>query len=223
MMPEIAAVLFDLDGTLVDSEPLWMTAVGLALEGVGCPYTPAELYELIYGRGWHEIFGDVQRRAPGAFAVYDDFLVCVQGHFTALRATRGLRIPGSVEAFVALAARYPVAIVSGSTRADIAAIVAELGLAPWLRDFLGCEDYPHGKPHPSGFLLAAERLGVAPTACLVIEDSPHGICAAKAAGMICVALCRPGGPVLDTAAADYRVPDLRHLLRDGQLCLEDLS
>jgi beta-phosphoglucomutase-like phosphatase (HAD superfamily) len=101
-----------------------------------------------------------------------------------------------------------VAIVSGSPRVDVQDGVELLGIAPLLRFFLGSEDYPRGKPDPAGFLLAAQRLGAAPADCLVFEDSAAGVRAARAAGMRCVALARPGAPAQDLSDADLVLNDL---------------
>jgi len=74
--------------------------------------------------------------------------------------------------------------------------------------YLGASDYPFGKPHPSGFLMAAERLGVEPANCVVFEDSAVGVAAGKAAGMKVVALAQPLRPKQDVAAADLILDDL---------------
>ena len=104
-----------------------------------------------------------------------------------------------------LARDYPIAIVSGSAREDIARNIAMLGITEQVRFFISYEDCSPGKPHPGGYLLAAARLGVPPAACVVFEDSTAGVAAARAAGMHCVALRhrdRPpqelsGRPVVD--------------------------
>ncbi len=219
-MAEFAAVFFDLDGTLIDSEMLWVAAVGRALAVVGCRLAESEVFTLVYGRAWGDIAADIARRFPTAFANEEAMTADIRGHFADLRRTHDIRIPGSREALVQVAATHPVAIVSGSTRRDIAEIINELALVPYLRFFLGCEDYRPGKPHPACFLLAAERLGVTPHRCLVIEDSTHGILAARAAGMTCVALHRPGSPAQDYSAADDLVTDLRDLFAAGHLLEE---
>ena len=87
-----------------------------------------------------------------------------------------------------MAARYPSAVVSGSSRAEIASCVRELGLEDALRFFIAAEDTTRGKPHPDGYLLAASKLGVEPARCVAVEDSTAGITAAGAAGMRCIAV-----------------------------------
>jgi len=218
-----SAILFDLDGTLIDTESLWAAAVGRALEERDCLLTAPQLVELVYGRAWRDIFADIRQRYPEAYDDYAVMTAVAQGHFHALRQTRDIRIPGSIEVLIRLAAAYPVAIVSGSARRDIARELDALALTAHVRFFLGCEDYTPGKPHPACYQLAAERLAVPPANCLVFEDSTHGVRAAKAAGMTCVALRRPEQPAQDYRDADFLVGDLRECLRDGILWLEGIA
>jgi beta-phosphoglucomutase-like phosphatase (HAD superfamily) len=86
-----------------------------------------------------------------------------------------------------------VAIVSSTPRANLALILGSLGLADAFSAVVGAEDAQRGKPDPEGFLVAAERLRVAPADCVVLEDAPEGIDGARAAGMRCigVATTRP--------------------------------
>ncbi len=86
---------------------------------------------------------------------------------------------------------------------------------PHVRFVLGAEDYAPGKPSPAGFLEGARRLGVPPQECLVFEDSAAGIAAARAAGMRCVALDRPGAYPQDLSAADWVLSDLAQFSVDA--------
>ena len=204
----IRAFFFDLDGTLMDTEVLWIRAIRdyLLTHGVVC--TQEETTALVYGRSWNDVYAEIARRFPhvatGIDRVGAELRVCHRR----LRTESDVRIVGSVELLVRLAAEYPVAIVSGSPRADIADGVALMGVEPFVRFFLGAEDYRPGKPDPACFLLAAQRMQVEPAACLVFEDSAAGVRAAKAAGMSCVALARPDAPRQDVATADLVLDDL---------------
>jgi sugar-phosphatase len=128
--------------------------------------------------------------------------------FLELRNTRDIRIPSSIELLNRLANRYPVAIVSGNSRDDVAEAVDHLQIGSKLAFYLGCEDYAPGKPAPACFLLAADRLQLPPAECVVFEDSAAGVRAAKAAGMTCIALARPGMPQQDLSSADRVLADL---------------
>ena len=204
----IRAFFFDLDGTLLDTEVLWIRAIRAYLLAHAVVCTPEEATALVYGRSWNDIYAEIARRFPhlaiGIDRVGDEMRVCHRQ----LRVACDVRIAGSVELLVRLAAEHPVAIVSGSPRADIADSVTFMGIGPFVRFFLGSEDYRPGKPDPACFLLAAQRMQVAPSACLVFEDSTVGVRAAKAAGMSCVALARPDAPRQDVASADLVLDDL---------------
>jgi beta-phosphoglucomutase-like phosphatase (HAD superfamily) len=108
----------------------------------------------------------------------------------------------------------PMAIVSGSSRAEIAEALDQLGFADRLNFWLGAEDYPRGKPAPDGYLHAAERLVVAPARTLVVEDSHAGIASALAAGMRVIATAAANPPSgtaghQDQSRAHLRLPNLR--------------
>ncbi len=202
------AFLFDLDGTLIDSEIIWVEAVGSALAEFGCSPKPRETFDLVYGRSWTNILADVSKRWPAITRDIDVLISNTRQHFYRLRGTKDIRIPGSLETLKRLAGTHPVAIVSGSNRSDIEGVIDELGIRSFVSLVLGCEDYSPGKPHPACYLLAASCLDVSPEDCLVFEDSAAGVKAAKAAGMACVALRIAGRPEQDLSEADCIVPGL---------------
>lgn len=205
---EIRAVFFDLDGTLMDSEVLYVDAVRIALLRRGHLLSPEEALELVYGRGWHEIYREIQQRWPGAYPDREVMEDVVREIFQELEEQRDIAIPGSVELLHRLAEEYPVAVVSGSPRADVRRCLDQLGVLEDLQFYLGAEDYPAGKPDPSCYLKAAAILNVLPETCLVFEDSTAGVAAAKGAGMLCVALQRPNAPRQDVSLADLVLEDL---------------
>lgn len=206
----IQAFIFDLDGTLLDSEPLWCRAMQQFASVRGLPVTEAYARELVLGKAWSDIVARLRADHP---SVRDDAQAIEResiGYYEALRGSLDIRIPGSIRLMKQLASRYPVVIVSGSTRQQVADAIALMDAASCLRFYLGSEDYPRGKPDPGCFLMAADRLGVPPAGCLVFEDSAAGVRAAKAAGMRCVALRRHGQPAQDLSGADEILPDLAH-------------
>jgi len=106
-------------------------------------------------------------------------------------------------------AGYRIAIVSGALASEIAMVVERFGLGRWVEATVSGDEVPEGKPNPAPYLLGAERLGVPPEACLVIEDAPPGVRAAKRAGMRCLAVDRTGDPeALYAAGADQVVTQL---------------
>lgn len=205
----VRASLFDLDGTLQDSEVLWVEATRVFMEERGAGISPAEATKLVYGHSWRDVFAGMARLLPdlaqaGAERTADE----LRPYFLRLRSEADICIPGSLALLRRLAARMPVAVVSGATRYDVAESVARLGIADLLRFCLGAEDYGAGKPDPACYLTAARRLALPPATCLVFEDSEAGVRAAKSAGMRCVALQRMGAPAQRLDAADLVVADL---------------
>lgn len=202
------AFIFDLDGTLQDSEILWVETIQQALREKNCRVSHEKALELVYGKAWSDIYTHIARRFPEVYPTRESMERVTNRIFQNLRATRDIRIKSSLGLLIKLGKNYPVAIVSGSTQSYVAESVKSMGIEPYVRFFLGSEDYTPGKPHPACFLLAAERLKVAPKLCLVFEDSTAGVQAAKAAGMRCIALQRKGRPEQDMSLADEILTDL---------------
>jgi len=204
----IKAFIFDLDGTLIDSEVLWCKSLQRVIESRNLPITEAYTYELVFGRAWSDIVGRLRKDYPSLRE--DDGALELESlkHYRTLRGTTDIRIPSSIRLLERLAQRYPVAIVSGSTRGQIADAITMMGVTGKLKFYLGSEDYPRGKPDPLCFLLAAQRFGVEPAECLVFEDSAAGVGAAKAAGMTCIALKLHGHAAQDVSTAAEILTDL---------------
>lgn len=207
----VKAAIFDLDGTLMDSEVLWVEATELYLNDRGHAISHEEALTIVYGRSWRDIYEDVIGRFPEIDESMDEMEESLRTYLLRLREGRDIVIGGSVACLRRLAAEMPVCIVSGSPREDIERAVELMGLQEDLSFVLGADDYGAGKPDPGCFLLAAETLGISPAACVVFEDSEAGVTAAKAAGMQCVALARPGLPEQDVSNADLVVSDLVHV------------
>ncbi len=204
----IRAYFFDMDGTLMDSEILWVEAVQAMVQDWGYPMSHEEALAVAYGTCWPGIYEEIRKRYPAVHLSDEALGAAVQPYFEKLLESRDVRIASSVELLKRLSETYPVAIVSGSYRYDIAACVEIMGVASHISFFLGHEDYHPGKPHPACYQLAAQRLELSPAQCLVFEDSTVGITAAKAAGMRCIALARPDRPRQDVSQADSVLEDL---------------
>ena len=204
------AFLFDLDGTLIDSETLWARALLDYLKDLGCVIAWPEMLKIVFGRSWIDIYHDIIRRFPAlAKKDVEQMGVELRSYYLRLRVDgKSIQIPGSVALLRRLAAAYPTIVVSGSPRKDVEIAVRDMEAGSLVRFVLGAEDYPYGKPSPSGFLEGARRLGIPPADCVVFEDSTAGVKAAKAAGMYCVALSRPSENPQDVSAADLVLPDL---------------
>lgn len=180
------AVIFDMDGLLVDSEPLWVRAeidvfgsVGVALTEHDCARTRGLRVDDVVAY-WYERrrWNDVSPR---------DLEARLVARVVELVRTEGQAKPGVAEALAAAReGGRKVALASSSPSVIIDAVLDRLGISFDLA--LSAEHEPLGKPHPGIFLRVAERLGVAPTSCLVLEDSMTGVIAAKAARMTCIAV-----------------------------------
>jgi HAD superfamily hydrolase (TIGR01509 family) len=178
----LRAVLFDLDGTLADTERQNAEAVARVLERQGRPLDDEERHYVI-GHGWHEIYHHLTQKG-GVKLGFEELMHAAAEERVHIVSAEGLDIlPGAVDTVRRLTSRYLGAVVSGSSRAEVEAVLQALGVIDCFRFFLGAEDTARGKPFPDGYQLAATRLDVQPAQCLVIEDSTAGIRAARAAGM----------------------------------------
>ncbi|WP_225821537.1 HAD family hydrolase [Streptomyces naphthomycinicus] len=205
------AVIFDLDGTLVDSEPNYFEASRHVLAEHGVPgFTWAE-HESYVGISTQETVADWRERY-GLRAPAAQLLAAMNHRYLELARTRTRAYP-EMRAFVELLAaeNVPMAVASGSSPQAIEAILAGTGLAALLRTVVSSDDVPRGKPAPDVFLEAARRLGADPADCVVLEDAAPGAAAAHAAGMRCIAV--PYVPA-QADAAGFATASL--LLRGGQ-------
>jgi beta-phosphoglucomutase-like phosphatase (HAD superfamily) len=206
----IDAFIFDLDGTLVDTELLWAEAMRVYLAERRCECSKDALLHMVFGRSWMDIYRDITSRFPTLSATASHTMAeGLREVYLRLREQGDSVVIHSSSALLKkLAESHPVIIVSGSPHADVEEAVRLLDAASAVRFVLGAEDYAPGKPSPAGFLLGAQRLGVPPERCLVFEDSGAGVAAAKAAGMWCVALSRPCAHPQDISPADWILTDL---------------
>ena len=203
------ACLFDMDGVLVDTEPIWAEAIHFALAQRGVVLPLSEVSQLEKGRAWPEIFQDIARKWPDAYPTRLDMESVTVPFYRRTVASRDVSIPGSVQLLRRLAKDgHPIAIVSGSARQRILEVMDMLDIGSLVKVVVSHEDCPHGKPAPDSYLLAAEKLHCPPRQCVVFEDSTAGVQSAKAANMTCVALCRPQSLPQDLSQADLIVESL---------------
>ncbi len=202
----IRAILWDIDGTLMDSEPWHQRAMVEVCRGYGHDLGDA-LCAASVGVAFREFYARLHaiRPLPVTLDRWAD-------EINALYVARVAAVPPRAGAFAlveAFAARgLPQACVSNSGRmvvdAHLAAMETAMGAAHF-RFGISRDDVAEGKPHPEPYLLAAARLGLPPQACAVIEDSPTGARSAVAAGMLTIAW--PQHPDLAFDAVDHRVED----------------
>ncbi|WP_367715128.1 HAD family phosphatase [Nitratireductor sp. GISD-1A_MAKvit] len=203
----LKAVAWDIDGTLIDSEPLHHRALlaASATHGVDLSGDPKERF---VGVHMHDVWTALKPLYP-ATLTREDWLGQINRFYC--DATSSLDpIPGAREVIEALAARgVPQICVSNSGRTVVDANIECLGIAPFLAGSISLDDLNNGKPDPEGYLLAAQRLGVPAGAVLAVEDSNTGLKAARAAGLVTAGYAPEGAPL---AGADHQIRNLHELL-----------
>jgi beta-phosphoglucomutase family hydrolase len=177
---EFRAYLFDCDGTIADSMPLHYKAWKKALADYGCTYDE-DLFYAWGGKPVRKIIADLNEMHGLSMPV--DSLATLKESYYHAQLPELKAIPEVLEQIEAMHGHIPFAVVSGSRRASVVGSLTALGLLDKFDVLVCAEDYKHGKPAPDCFLMAAEKMAVAPEHCLVFEDTELGIQAATAAGM----------------------------------------
>jgi HAD superfamily hydrolase (TIGR01509 family) len=196
------AVIFDMDGVLINSEPLHFRATQEILTAYGVVMTEADYFDRYIAYSDRELMelllSEPGLRSAAAEAKGRRYLELVGSGAPAF--PDGLCLLGRIEG-------WRVGLATGSTRHEAELALGSLGIRDRFQAIVTREDCVNGKPHPEPFLRAAEALGLPPHRCVVIEDSPGGIQAAKAAGMRCVAVTH-SCPQSSLGEADLVVDDL---------------
>jgi HAD superfamily hydrolase (TIGR01509 family) len=212
-IPEIGAVVFDLDGVLVDSEPLHFRAANRLLARYGAAIDEAE-YVTFIGLGERATWEAWRRRF--AIAESAEHLCALNTEIRVDEITGATDVPAIGDA-VQLARRLHdgglrLAIASSSTRKVIDALLRTLQLDAVFPVRVSGEEpeVRHSKPAPDVYLAAAARLGLPPAACLAIEDSEPGVLSATRAGMTCIAVPNRWTAHQDFSAADVVLESLRY-------------
>ena len=209
------AVMFDMDGVLIDSEPIYdavevamLKARGIVLDDetrqmlVGTQMT--KLWQLIIER-----FGITEARE----ALIEEEKRLFRKH---LLAGEIAMVPGAKALVKAVYdAGYKTAVVSSSGRVEVETVIEQYGLTPYIHTQVAAEDVQCGKPDPEPYLLAAEKLGVLPKNCVVIEDSGAGIRSGAEAGMCTIALKLPHALTQDFSRADQIVSAMSEISVDS--------
>jgi beta-phosphoglucomutase-like phosphatase (HAD superfamily) len=187
-----AASIFDMDGLLIDSEILWHEAeieilgdLGVPLAAEGCRSTKGMFVGEVT-EYWHE-------RYPWAGPTPAEVAGTIVDRVIALLLAKGELKPGAEHAIALCAERgLPLAVASSSQYRLIEVALDHFGLRHHFALIHSAEDEDYGKPHPAVFLTAAAKLAAEPRRCLVWEDAPAGVLAAKAASMACIAVPEHG-------------------------------
>jgi len=210
----IAAVIFDLDGVILDSEQVWDEVRAAYVAERGGRWEPDSQHQMMgmNTAEWssylvslgvpgppEKVAADVLRRVADAYGEHPPLL------------------PGAVEAAKAIAGRWPAGLASSSSRSLIELALRATGLEAVLGAAVSSEEVERGKPAPDVYLEAARRLGVEAAACVAVEDSTNGLRAAHAAGMAVVAVPNTHFPPEPDALAlaALTVPTLADLTPDA--------
>jgi mannitol-1-/sugar-/sorbitol-6-/2-deoxyglucose-6-phosphatase len=211
MSRPIHAVVFDMDGVLLDSEPLWRAVEREVFGRLGIEVTEEDLMRTMGVRvvdvveGWH-------RRQPWEGPSAAEVAETIVDRVADTIEREGRLSDGAVDAIDHLRGLgLPLALASSSPMRLIRAVLSMGGLEDRFDVVLTAEEEERGKPDPAVYLTAARRLGVAAERCLAIEDSLAGIRAAKAAGMVCIAVPEHPAEEARDAGADLVLDSLKEL------------
>ena len=206
------AFLFDMDGVLIDSEPIHTRVKRDTLEHFGID---AEIdFSAYMGRTSKILFSDAITKAgrtdltPSILADYKH-----ERYLDILKNDNAIQpIEGARELLLRLSEeRIPMALASSSARQVIDVVLEKFDFRRFFSSVLSGADLPASKPDPAVYRISAERLGTAPSECVVLEDASSGIAAAKAAGMRCIAFKNPNSGNQDLSGADWIVYHLSEI------------
>lgn len=200
------AFIFDMDGVIIDSEPIHIKAKMATLKDFGINETEKDInMEYYMGRNSFEFYDDVLKRHPEVKA--DHATMARHKHKLYVEMLEKDPSIKAIKGFPELLARlkakgYIMGIGSSSSLAMINMVVDRFGIRDYFAKLTSGEEVPQTKPNPAIYLLAAKRLGVSPEDCTVVEDANAGVQAAKAAGMYCIAYRNPNSGNQDLSLAD---------------------
>ncbi|MBQ2047522.1 MAG: HAD family phosphatase [Schwartzia sp.] len=206
------AFLFDMDGVLIDSEPIHTRVKRETLLHFGLD---AEIdFSAYMGRTSKILFSDAIEKAgrmeltPSMLADYKH-----ERYLDILKNDDAIHpIEGARELLLRLSEEHiPMALASSSARQVIEAVLDKFGFRQYFDSVLSGADLPASKPDPAVYRISAERLGEKPSCCVVLEDAASGVAAAKAAGMRCIAFRNPNSGEQDLSRADWIVDSLKEI------------
>jgi HAD superfamily hydrolase (TIGR01509 family) len=204
----IRGVIFDMDGVLLDSEPLHHSAVNELLRADGSQPLSFEDYVPYMGTIDDYTWADLARRF-GLPRQAEDYVERYNGVVLELYRSRAEIAPGALGLLEELSRRgLRLAVASSSRRQWVEVCLETLGIRDFFNIVISGEMVKHSKPNPEIFLLAARSLGLAPEECIAFEDSPNGVAAAVAAGIFTIAVASPYPTAHETNSAQLHLQSL---------------
>jgi HAD superfamily hydrolase (TIGR01509 family) len=198
-------IIFDLDGTIIDSEVASMQAILDCTTRWGVPVTRADA-AVVVGQKWDVAFDLLFSKHEMPLPREEASAQIIARFKEIVRAELGV-VPGVVEAVRDFAKEYRIALVSGSHREDVHWALDKLGITTHFELIYGAEDYDRSKPAPDGYLKALAALGVAASDAVIFEDSVAGLASAFAAGVRSVAITSTNHFGHDQSLASVSIPD----------------
>jgi sugar-phosphatase len=213
-MQEIQAVIFDMDGVLIDSEPLWRIAMIQGFSDIGIKFTDKDCRETT-GMRFKEVIEHWFTHHSITHSTPTQLHDAVYAHLIDLIHTKGAPMFGTFELLEFFKAKqFPIGLATSSSHILVDAVLYKTQIKPYFHSITSAEFLQYGKPHPEVFLKCAEDLKIHPKNCLVIEDSVNGVKAGKAAGMTVIAI--PDMEHKDDdrfEIADYRLNNLTDVIK----------
>lgn len=201
-------IIFDMDGVLIDSEPMQLAAYNAVLASYAVQLSEEEFMRWCVGRRSYDIVASLREHFELSESV-EKLLAAKNTAYASILRENIRPMPGLLPLLDHLTSfAYRLAVASSSSIADIEEILAGLRVRQHFQLIVSGEEVPNGKPAPDIFLEAAHRLAVPPGECVVIEDSQKGVEAAVQAGMYCIAVPNRFTAAQDFSRAQMRVPDL---------------
>ncbi len=182
------ALIFDMDGLLIDSEPLWQQAETEVFKTIGIALTPAMTAETM-GLRTDEVIQYWAAKFPEISLNQEEIAEQIICRMQELIITCGQAMPGVKEAVkLCQAMELPLALATSSAMTLVTSVLQTLDLKDVFEVIASAEEEAYGKPHPAVYLTASDRLGIAAMNCIAVEDSLNGVISAKAAKMKCIAI-----------------------------------
>lgn len=207
-----AAFIFDMDGVILDSEPIHSRVKMDTFHHFHLPFDETDLIHYM-GRTSNEIFGEVIAKEGRKDLAVEDLVRYKHEHYLEVLQSGAIE---PIEGAVALIKRLheegiPLALATSSWEKVMETVLDAFKIRPYFRSVISGSTLPKSKPDPAIYLLSAERLGVTPASCMVLEDTAAGVLAAKRAGMYCIGFRSPHSGAQDLSLADTVVNHLSEI------------
>jgi sugar-phosphatase len=208
----IDTIFFDLDGTIIDSEPAALQSILDCTSSWGVPVSRADAMA-VAGKKWEVAFDLLYTKFPMPLS-REEASAKIVARFKEIVHGDLKVVPGSVAAVQDFAKHFRLALISGSLRSDVLWALETLDIKKHFEHILGAEDYPGSKPAPDGYLKAIQLFGAQASQTLVFEDSHPGILSGKAAGLKVVAITSTNHYGHDQSHADAHIPHFEGITAD---------